>query len=298
MFELGKTDDGISFFKLEHDFELDKLKIGEFTYFRKYLGMNDYFSNFKSWVKRPTVVLVLAIIDNTVVGWSMNEKWSTPSGDKRPVYVLRGIEVSPGLAGKGMGKNMFYLISSILMGHIVTKPVNNTAKMFFESLDFSEPCSGSPVDLSNNPGYLIFEENKKSSLSSQGLSVSEVNIRSCRLKMFPTEIDTGSKKDDQRSGISEITDESKNDTGSPLNESSGDISDDNEHNDGFENTVSDDHVIFDGKFIGEQKMMSPCKCGHHRVYKYQVTGNRKGTAFICSDCKIERYFLPLKNKKK
>lgn len=109
MFELGKTEDDVTFWKLEYDFELDKLKIGEFTYFRKYLGMSDYLANFRSWLKRPTVALVLAVSDNVVVGWAMNEKWSSPSADGRPVYVLRGIEISPQLARKGMGKKCFTL---------------------------------------------------------------------------------------------------------------------------------------------------------------------------------------------
>ncbi|MEZ5336559.1 MAG: GNAT family N-acetyltransferase [Methanolobus sp.] len=178
MFELGKTEEGVAFYKLEHDFELDKLKIGEFSYFRKYLGMSDYLANFRSWLKRPTVALVLAISGNTVVGWAMNEKWSSASSDGRPVYVLRGIEISPQLARKGMGRKMFYLISRVLVGHIITKPVNKTAKLFFESMDFAEPDSISPVNLMDHPGYLIFEEEKKDTLTIDGIHLLDENINS------------------------------------------------------------------------------------------------------------------------
>ncbi|WP_094226553.1 hypothetical protein [Methanolobus psychrotolerans] len=288
MFELARTEDGISFCKLEHAFELDKLKIGEFSYFRKYLGMADYFSNFNSWLKRPTVELVLAISGNTVVGWSMNEKWSCSSVDGKPVYVLRGIEVSPQLARRGMGKNMFFLISRILLGHIITKPVNKTAKMFFESLNFVEPPVNSPVNLSNYPGYLILEDNKKELLSFEGISLLEENIRSCRMKIFPKE-----------SGIEAMNKCTRTPTltESVVIDTTVAAEDKNDFPVLSQNKEAADPkgpVVFDGKFVGEQKMMSPCKCGHSIVYKYQVIGKKKGTAFICANCHIERYFLPLK----
>ena len=292
MFELARTDDGISFCKLEHAFELDKLKIGEFSYFRKYLGMADYFSNFNSWLKRPTVALVLAISNNTVVGWAMNEKWSSPSTDGRPVYVLRGIEISPQLARRGVGKNMFFLIANVLLGHVITKPVNKNAKLFFESLNFVEPSSSSPVNLGDYPGYLILDEGKKEFLSFEDISVFENNIRSCKAKIFPKEIcletvinsvDTAASNDCATLEDTNIVDS----VAVPLTPS-----DDKNVAD------SQDPIVFDGKFIGEQKMMSPCKCGNHLVYKYQVTGKRKGTAFICASCNVERYFLPLKNLSK
>jgi hypothetical protein len=292
MFELARTDDGISFCKLEHAFELDKLKIGEFSYFRKYLGMADYFSNFNSWLKRPTVALVLAISDNTVVGWAMNEKWSSPSTDGRPVYVLRGIEISPQLARRGVGKNMFFLIANVLLGHVITKPVNKNAKLFFESLNFVEPSSSSPVNLGDYPGYMILEEGKKELLSFEDISVFETNIMSCKAKIFPKEINlepvvsgvnTVVSNECVATEKSTIADGGTDSVTSPDDKGVGD---------------SQDPIVFDGKFVGEQKMMSPCKCGHYLVYKYQVTGKKKGTAFICASCNIERYFLPLKNLSK
>ncbi|SFM33966.1 hypothetical protein [Methanolobus profundi] len=294
MFELAKTDDGVTFWKLEHAFELDKLKIGEFSYFRKYLGMADYLANFRSWLKRPSVALVLAVSDNTVVGWSMNERWSTPSTDGRPVYVLRGIEISPQLARRGMGKNMFFLISKVLLGHVITKPVNNTAKLFFESLEFEEPSFNSPVHLSDHPGYLILEEGRKKSLSYDGISLLSENIMACRRKLFPTEIcleDTMDEDDvDASAAKCDLIEEPEGtveEVGQIFPETPADGPDDQK-----------DEFIFDGKFIGEQKMMSPCKCGHSVVNKYQVTGKRTGTAFICNNCYSERYFLPLKKKAK
>ena len=286
MFELGKSDDGITFYKLEHAFELDKLTIGEFTYFRKYLGMSDYLSNFQSWLKRPTVVLVVAVKDNTVLGWSMNEKWSTPASDGRPTYVLRGIEVSPKLARTGMGKKIFCFISGILVGHIITKPVNKVAKLFFESLDFVESTYKSPVDLGNYPGYLILEESRKKFVACDGILPNEANVKACRLKLFPKEAVTGSLVN------------AKKETQASDKESPGGSSEHVTTHVSGEEPPEDlaSPVDFEGKFLGEQKMMSPCKCGNFLVNKYMVTGKRRGTAFICTSCSVERYFLPMKKK--
>lgn len=284
MFELGISDDDITFYKLEHAFELDKLTIGEFTYFRKYLGMSDYVSNFKSWLKRPSVVLVVAVRDNTVVGWSMNERWSSPASDGRPVYVLRGIEVSPKLARMGMGKKIFCFISGILVGHIITKPVNKIAKLFFESLNFVEPTHNSSVDLGNYPGYLVLEENRKQIVVCDGITPYDDKVKSCRLKLFPKEAVSDSlinmKKEPE------------------VSESSAECSAHVTTHVPGEEPPEDESgpVDFEGKFLGEQKMMSPCKCGNFLVNKYMVTGKRSGTAFICTSCSVERYFLPVRKK--
>ena len=283
MFELGISDDSITYYKLEHAFELDKLTIGEFTYFRKYLGMSDYLSNFQSWLKRPAVVLVVAVKDNTVLGWSMNEKWSSPASDGRPVYVLRGIEVSPKLARMGMGKKIFCFISGILVGHIITKPVNKVAKLFFESLDFAEPAHKGPVDLGNYPGYLILEESRKQSVVCEGITANEDNVKACRLKLFPKETVSNSLINVKIEP--EVLDSAES-PGHVTTRISG------------EQPPLDleSPVDFEGKFLGEQKMMSPCKCGNFLVNKYMVTGKRSGTAFICTNCGVERYFLPMKKK--
>ncbi|TGC08681.1 hypothetical protein [Methanolobus halotolerans] len=288
MIELAKTSDGLSFCVPEYPFELDKLKIGEFIYFKKHLGMTNYMANFKSWLKRPAVVLVLVLSGNTVVGWSMNEKWNSPSTDGKPVYVLRAIEISPQFARKGLGKNIFYLISSVLTGHIITKPVNKAAKIFFESLYFAEPSSGSTVHLSDHPGYFILEDGKKELLSCEGISLFGENIRSCRLKIFPKGIVPGGIREyvgpSESKGLSsldnEVTVEKKTDISDSCNDGS---------------KADQGPIVFDGKYIGEQKMMSPCKCGHYVVYKYQVAGKKKGIAFICAECNTARYFLPLKS---
>ncbi len=88
MIELAYYDNGLRFSKLEYPYELDKLKIGKFEYFNKHLGMSDYMGNFSSWLKRPSVTLIVGINDITIVGWGMKKveaEWKSWG----PIYVLR-----------------------------------------------------------------------------------------------------------------------------------------------------------------------------------------------------------------
>lgn len=276
MIELARTGDRLSFCILEYPAELEKLKVGEFIYFKKHLGMADYMANFKSWLKRPSVFLFLVISDGTIVGWSMNEKWSKPSLDGRPVFVLRAIEISPELSRKGYGRDLFMMISRFLPGHIITKPVNSNARAFFESLGFMSPETHSPINLNDHPGYLVLSEDERSSLKSATMDDFEEQIISARGKKFPQELIISARskrsKDDVRSDLEKDQPPSseKVSAGSQI----------------VDNT--------EGEFQGDQKMMTPCNCGGYHAGKFFQKGSRYGTAFICLQCGVERYFLPLK----
>lgn len=154
MKELAKSENGITFYRLEHPAEIDKFRIGEYVYFKKHLGMSDYVANFKSWLRRKNILLIVAVFKGTIIGWVMNERWNDCSKDAGPVSVLRGIEVHPNIKRKGIGKVLFLLSSMILVGYIITKPVNENAKRFFSSLRFSSTQEDSPIELSNHPGYM------------------------------------------------------------------------------------------------------------------------------------------------
>lgn len=153
-------------------------------------------------------------------------------------------------------------------------------------MSFEDPTTRSPVHLEDHPGYLIFEEKKKEMLSHEDIVLYNDKINSCRLKMFPGEAPYKPSKtvsaDGKSTSGNNITDKN---TGMQLTteEKAGEKD-------------AQESFIFDGKLIGEQKMMSPCKCGHFTVNKYQITGKRTGTSFICAKCNTERYFLPLKEK--
>jgi hypothetical protein len=274
MIELARSKDGLSFHILEHSFELEKLNVGNFTYFQKHLGMTNYMANFKSWLKRPSVILLVAISGKTIVGWCMNERWSSPSKDGKPVHVLRAIEVSPDISRKGYGKSIFHLVSYFIPGHIITKPVNVNAKEFFRSLNFICPDSTSSVSLMDYPGYVILEEAGKSSDFDANIVISKVSFYSGRQKMFPDisapNVELINSNIDDAMGEN-IVDDSVADV-----------------------QTSGKQPCKDGECQGEQKMMSPCKCGSYMASKYLINNKRTGTAYICQSCNEERYFLPLK----
>ncbi|MDP2215733.1 MAG: hypothetical protein Q8J68_00355 [Methanolobus sp.] len=297
MIEIAKNADGIRFYVLEHPFELDKLGMGDFTYFKKHLGMSDYMANFKSWLKRPTVYLIVAVQDNHIVGWSMNESWSKPSGDGRPVFVLRAIEISPLLSRKGLGRALFILISRILPGHMITKPVNTDAKKFFSSLNFSLPLKNYPVDLADHPGYLVLDEGTKLSLPLDNMGMVHDRTTACKMKMFPKETPSAHKESqipvsansyvvNRRKGA----DQPQNEIKSSAEPEKRDAVEEALQSDPFSSITED---VREG-FIGNQKMLSSCECGENMAVKIRQDGKKPGTAFICASCKKERYFLPLK----
>lgn len=157
MIELAKHKNGITYYKLDNPYELDRLTFGEFIYFKKYLGMSDYIGNFKSWLKRSNVLIIVAVSQNKVIGWIMNEKWSEPSIDDKSVYALRAVEVSPEITKGGIGRTLFNLTSMAVYGHIITKPVNEIAKSFFTTMNFITPDQSSPINLSDHPGYMVLK---------------------------------------------------------------------------------------------------------------------------------------------
>jgi len=301
MIEIARNSDGVRFYLLEHAFELDKLGIGEFTYFKKHLGMSDYMANFKSWLKRPTVYLVVAVLENSIVGWSMNESWSKPSSDGRPVFVLRAIEISPQLASKGLGRTLFTLISRILPGHIITKPVNANAKKFFLSLGFILPAKDCPVGLADHPGYLVLDEGAKSGLSLEKMHVTQDRTEQCRMKLFPAEYPA---KGRTRSAIASDVKAGglKKAAVAPGNTTDGTV--DTDHTICEDRSSNEVPLMPDasapvrqdpsGEFIGNQKMLSSCECGENMAGKFLQDGRKPGTAFICASCGRERYFLPLR----
>jgi len=189
MNKLARYQDKIVYYRLERPYELDKLEFDEFTYFRKYLGMTDYVGNFKSWLRRQNVLLIIAVSQGKVSGWVMNERWNQPSSDGMPVTVLRAVEVSPRITRGGIGRTLFNLSSQVLMGHIITKPVNEAAKKFFTSLNFTFPDKNSPINLSNHPGYLVLpDELKNKNVISTGVTVFEDAIFKSKNLLFASEM--------------------------------------------------------------------------------------------------------------
>lgn len=308
MIELARHQNGITYYKLDNPYELDKLKFGEFIYFKKYLGMSDYVGNFKSWLKRSNVLIIVAVSQNKVVGWVMNERWSEPSIDGKPVFVLRAVEVSPDITKSGIGRTLFNLTYMAIYGHIITKPVNETAKSFFWSMKFISPDQSSPINLSNHPGYMVLKYDLNRRLGVvDGLTIHEDVVFKCKSLLFPSEMVEIIKEEAARKKLAE---KSESDVGNMVSEDNNATNATNVTNatnatnttnttssspksqSDQSSAVSDDSVI--GKFMAMQKMMTPCKCGEFKAKKYQVSNEREGIAIICAGCNRERYFLPQK----
>ena len=310
MIELAKHQNGITYYKLDTPYELDKLKFGEFIYFKKYLGMSDYVGNFKSWLKRSNVLIIVAVSQNKVVGWVMNEIWSEPSIDGKPVVALRAVEVSPEITKSGIGRGLFNLTSMAVYGHIITKPVNEIAKSFFQSMKFISPDQNSPINLSNHPGYMVLKYDAGRRLGVvDGLTIHEDAVFKCKSLLFPSDMVEIIKEEAARKKLAEksesgvenaVLQDSKTTkaTSSSLKSQSDkssvqkDVAHSSTKTNNSKPQTLDDSAI--GTFMAMQKMMTPCTCGEFRAKKYQVLNEREGIAIVCAGCGRERYFLPQK----
>lgn len=248
--------DGVDFIHLEKSYELDKIRFATFEYFRKILGMADYVGNFKSWLERSDVFLLVAIEKNTIIGWVMNERWETNAGNDDPIFVLRAIEVTPDITRSGIGKKLFNVVVQTLPGYIIVKPVNDTAKAFFSSLGFRQTGKGSVIDLSDHPGYFALPSKTKKHHKERipnGLNLCGDAID----KSFINYVDA-------EKVVSETV----------------------------KRTKAKEHVITEKIEAGDHKMMSACQCGEFYTKKYRIKGDRNGIIFICRNCEKERYFMP------
>lgn len=303
MIELAYYAGGLRFPKLEYSYELDKLKIGRFDYFNKHLGMNDYMGNFRSWLKRQSVTLIVGIDNITIVGWVMTEKWKLNAKDGRSVYVLRGIEVSPSIARKGIGRTLFALSFKTCSGHMLTKPVNSVAKAFFLSMGFQEPDRNCPVDLSSYPGYLFLPKAYELQDIPHELIMSKGGIVECQkntsLKdIFRPDFTSISIQDTEEVPAAEegmlirniaLDNIAKDGPGTEIDDNCAGCS-----------TLPSVPVIMDAvdrgtyksrEFLKDHKMMTSCCCGEYVTHKYAVSGSPSGFLFVCTSCGKERYFL-------
>lgn len=164
MKELWKDKDYL-YLKLERASEIDSFIIrgveeenGGFDFFRG-LGIIGYQSTFKAWLRRfPRPIFLVAAKNKQIISWIFVEEWEEVARDGYPVYVLRAIETLPEFRGRRIGFKLFLLVLRETAGHIITKPLTPEAMKFFKRLGFLEEkeMNTSPVDLSNEPSYLVF----------------------------------------------------------------------------------------------------------------------------------------------
>ena len=261
--------------------------------------------NFSSWLKRQSVTLIVGIDDVTIVGWVMTERWNQNAKDGRSVHVLRGIEVSPSVSRKGIGKALFLLSFKTCPGHMLTKPVNSIAKAFFLSLGFQEPTKNCPVDLSSYPGYLFLPEGHESKSISAELKINKGGILESQKDLSIKEVfrpaftsvsihdpeimtskDSTAVRDTVEHDLLKTGSRTEADVHSVRSSSSGCSP--------IDQFAPDTTASKNREFLKEHKMMSPCSCGEYMTHKYAVPGSSPGFLFICTACGNERYFL--KNK--
>ncbi len=302
MIELAHYAGGLRFSQLEYSYELDKLKIGRFDYFNTHLGMNDYMGNFRSWLKRQSVNLIVGIDGVTIVGWVMTERWNQKAKDGRSVYALRAIEVSPSIARTGIGKTLFVLSFKTCSGHILTKPVNSVARAFFLSQGFQEPGRNCPVDLSNYPGYLFLPGTYTLQSIPHELIMSKGGIVECQKETSVKDI----FRPDfisiavQHAEVMPARDDSLIRSIGMDNIIKAEVKTGKDDNCAGYSTLSSLSVIMDAedqatyksrKFLKDHRMMTSCCCGEYTTHKYTVSGSSSGFLFICTSCGKERYFL-------
>ena len=135
--------------------EIEYLSLQGLGHFKKALGMDDYLKYFQSWITRQGPVLLGCIEGNSLLSWCMFERWDRSDRDKTPIYVLRTIEVQRQRRGQKIGLNLVTLVALVAPGHIVTRPLSNISKAFFQRLGFIEPPSDAQVDFHDKYGYLL-----------------------------------------------------------------------------------------------------------------------------------------------
>jgi GNAT superfamily N-acetyltransferase len=150
------------YYRLEIASEVDKIDIPEedegFDFFHG-LGIVGYDKAFKMWLRKfPRPILIVALRDRKVIGWTFIEDWGQSSTEGLPVYVLRAIEVLPEERRKKIGRTLVTLAILETTGYLITKPLTPEAERFFKSIGFMsrEEFTKPPIDLTKSPNYLIF----------------------------------------------------------------------------------------------------------------------------------------------
>ena len=161
---VGKDTD-CTYIKLENVLDLDKFVVpmgdsskgGGFYFFRG-LGIKDYKSTFKAWLRQfPRPIFIIAAKGNTMVSWVYIDVWSDRALDGEPVYVLRAIETLPSLRGRKVGFKVTLYALKEVVGYTIVKPLTREAARFFKKMGFMEPeeFRKCPIDLTQHHGYLI-----------------------------------------------------------------------------------------------------------------------------------------------
>lgn len=168
--ETLKTHLDKEFIQLSEPQEIDKFDVNDveerFT-FLKDLGIKEYKSTFKAWLRKfPRPVFIIYTDDKQLLGWVYGEEWEETARDGEPVYVLRSIEVAEEYREKKLGYRLITLFANETPGYLITKPINEGARRFFLDNGFIqvEDLPGEGIDLRSHPGYVVLPPYKKRKL--------------------------------------------------------------------------------------------------------------------------------------
>lgn len=169
--ETLETQRGKDYIQLSEPGEVDRFRINDvggpsFSLLRD-LGMKDYESTFKSWLRKfPRPIFIVCAVDREIHGWAYGEEWEDSANDGEPVYVLRAIETAEEKRKKGIGYRLLVLMVRETPGYLITKPITEKAREFFLNNGFldKDEMEREVIDLQSHPGYLILPPFRKNKL--------------------------------------------------------------------------------------------------------------------------------------
>ena len=140
-----------------------------FSYFHNKFGV-PYNFFFKKTISSGHVLAIAVLEPNKLIAFARFEKLEDKvekiyKGElkvvKKPILLLRSIEVHSSYLNKGIGRVLFALMAKYLCSDILTRPDNPKAERFFmDKLMFGDIDKISGLDPINYPGHLIISHAK------------------------------------------------------------------------------------------------------------------------------------------
>ncbi len=152
-------DSDQQYYLVEEANEVDKFKIGDFSFFHLY-GIVDYAETFKVWLRRfPRPTVIFAVRGDVVVSFIYIDPW-----EEIPeiVSVLRAQETVEAYRKKRIGYKVFLLGIALTPDYVITKPLTEQSRRFYTRLGFEDIMS---IPIFRNyhqiTGYLALPIDKK-----------------------------------------------------------------------------------------------------------------------------------------
>jgi len=128
-------DSSLKYYIFESASEIDEFEAQNFEFFHIY-GITDYKETFKIWLRKfPRPILIAGLKNKEIVAFIYIDPW-----EELPdiVNVLRAQETIPQMRGKKIGYKMFLLGAFFTPEMIITKPLTQQSKSFYEHIGFKD----------------------------------------------------------------------------------------------------------------------------------------------------------------